>query len=268
MREGIKAAASFRDIVTDLSLMLLFLLFAIAPALIMKVPASSAPQPSNGTSNLPVVFLTEKPIKHNFHPEEANDSIYAWIQLKNPFFGLLPECKYGFWQFLDSTKNRDFAKSNDGSSIVPPQATVGKLQPMQGIHVDKEEGSVLLEPLMGINVYMPPRPQTEEETGAFWLDDKGRLMLNPPEIDLVNARRAVAAGPGDMIIRNTVLHVLPSAMPETPLRIVVRQSSGNSELDRQAVSALRKHIVKASLEAGAIPVPTEGLLLEILWKLF
>ena len=75
MREGIKAAASFRDIVTDLSLMLLFLLFAIAPALIMKVPASSAPQPSNGTSNLPVVFLTEKPIKHNFHPEIAKSHI-------------------------------------------------------------------------------------------------------------------------------------------------------------------------------------------------
>ena len=260
MKDDFTADFSLRDRLLDWGWLLLFLALVIVPATLMKVPSEVlATQSDNGNSGEPLVFLPESQ-KLGSSAASANESIYAWMQLKNPFLGLLPDCQYGFRYFWDEAMKRDFLFLDQESAVLPLQPKDSPMLSMTSNAMPRNEGGILLEPLVGINVAMPARTQLAEEEGAFWFDERGRLLLNPPEIDLVDARRAIAAGPRDMRVRNTALQILK--LPGVPARIVVRRSSGNSELDMQAASALRRRLAQ-----GGVQIPAEGLRLEVLWKL-
>ena len=266
MNEGFAAGFTFKDKLLDLSLLLLFLAFSILPVVFMRVPVeASVAQSGNGNAGKPLVFLPASQ-KSGFS-SSAKESIYAWLQLKNPFLGLTPDCEYGFRRFVDDAKARDFKYADEIGLLAPLQAEAAPLVSAKDVIVPKDEGSILLEPIMGINVTMPSGTQLPDDEGIFWLDDRGRILLNSPKVKLVDARRAMAAGQRDAIIRNTTLQVMPQEAPGLPQRIVVRKSSGNGELDRQAVSALRKHLFQARLTSGQSCIPPEGIFLEILWKL-
>ncbi|MBQ7176381.1 MAG: hypothetical protein IJS08_03110 [Victivallales bacterium] len=251
-----------RDRLLDWAWLLLFLALVIVPATLMKVPSELfVPQAGNGNSGKPLVFLPENQ-RFGSSAASIKESIYAWMQLKNPFLGLTPDCEYGFRQFVNDAEKRDFEYLDLESALVPLQPKDSPILLMANNALTRYESDILLEPLMGINVAMPARTQLVEDEGAFWFDERGRILLNPPEINLVDARRAIAAGPRGAQIRNTSLQVMPSPLPDVPVRIVVRKSSGNSELDRQAVSALRMRLVQ-----GGVSLPQEGLFLDVLWKL-
>ncbi len=244
----------------DWAWLLLFLALVIVPATLMKVPSEVlATQSDNGNSGEPLVFLPESQ-KLGSSAASANESIYAWMQLKNPFLGLLPDCQYGFRHFVDEAKKRDFEYQGEASALVPLQPKAASVLSMDNSISPDNKGGIQLAPLLDIKVTMPAISQLAEEEGAFWFDERGRLLLNPPEINLVDARRAIAAGPRDMRIRNTALQIMK--LPGVPARIVVRRSSGNSELDMQAASALRRRLAQ-----GGVQIPAEGLRLEVLWKL-
>ena len=261
MKDDFTADFSLRDRLLDWAWLLLLLALVIVPAILMKVPSVSlAPQSKNDNSGGPLVFLPEDQ-KLGSSAASAKESIYAWMQLKNPFLGLLPDCQYGFRHFVDEVKKRDFEYQGEISALVPLQPKAAPVLSMANTTVlPGSEDSIPLAPLLDINVTMPAMMQLAEEEGAFWFDERGRLLLNPPEINLVDARRAIAAGPRDMRIRNTALQI--SKLPNVPTRIIVRRSSGNIELDGQAVSALRR-----GLAQGGVQIPAEGLSLEVLWKL-
>ena len=262
MKDDFTADFSLRNRLLDWAWLLLFLALVIVPAVLMKVPSAAlAPQSGNGNSGEPLVFLPENQ-KLGSSAASVKESIYAWMQLKNPFLGLLPDCQYGFRQFVNEEMKRDFEFLDVESALLPLQPKDSPTLSMKINTLPRNEGSILLEPLVGINVVMPTRTQLAEDEGAFWFDERGRILLNPPEINLVDARRAIAAGPRNAQIRNTALQVMPPSLPDVPARIVVRQSSGNSELDRQAASAMRRHLVQ-----GGVQIPAEGLHLEVLWKL-
>lgn len=262
MREEQTADLSLRGKLLDFAWLLLFIAFIIVPGMLMKVPMELLVSPAgNGESgNKPLVFLPENQ-KHGLS-HVAKDSIYAWMQLKNPFLGLLPDCQYGFRHFVDEARNREYEYLDEGGYLALLQPKSASVLSMESGAQPKDEGRIMLAPQMGINVTMPARTQLAEEEGAFWFDERGRLMLNPPAVDLADARRAIAAGPKDALIRNTALQVLPSPLPGLPERIVVRRTCGNAELDRQAASALRRRLVQDGMR-----IPAEGLCLEVLWKL-
>ncbi len=260
MKEEMTADFSLRDRVLDWAWLLLFLALVIVPAMLMKVPTEAfVPQSENGNSGEPLVFLPENQ-KLGSSAASAKESIYAWVQLKNPFLGLLPDCQYGFRHFVDEIKERDFEYQGEASALVPLQPKAAPVLSMANTIKPDDKGTIPLAPQLDINVTMPAIKQLAEEEGAFWFDERGRLLLNPPEINLVDARRAIAAGPRNMRIRNTTLQILK--LPDVPARIIVRRSSGNIELDGQAVSVLRQ-----CLAQGVVSLPQEGLFLEVLWKL-
>ncbi|MBO4511313.1 MAG: hypothetical protein J5746_00975, partial [Victivallales bacterium] len=254
MKDDLTADISLRDRLLDWAWLLLFLALVIVPVMLMKVPSELlVPQAGNGNSGKPLVFLPENQ-RFGSSAASVKESIYAWMQLKNPFLGLTPDCQYGFRQFVNDEVKRDFEYLDLESALVPLQPKAAPMLSMANNALPRYEGDILLEPLMGINVAMPARTQLAEEEGAFWFDERGRILLNPPEINLVDARRAIAAGPSDAQIRNTALQLMPSPLPDVPARIVVRKSSGNGELDRQAASALRRRLVQ-----GGVQIPAEGL---------
>ena len=255
----------FRERIVDLILLFAFLLVLLLPALLMKVQDdSSSVSPDPVKSGRPLVFLPEN---IGGLPEyKAAENIYAWIRLRNPLSRLMPDCDYGFGGFVPESRERAF-DVQAGGDLSAPEASAGQLQELNGaVQFPSKEKVILLEPIMGINVTMPPRKELAEEDGIFWMDERGRLMVDPPEISLVDARLAIGAGPSNQVIRNTVLQVLPSN-GGTPPRIVVRSSCNNTELDRYAAQALRKRLLQAEMNSGKLEIPPDGIELDVLWKI-
>lgn len=256
----------FRERIGDFLLSLAFMLLLILPALLMKVRDDSSSASTDAVkSGSPLVFLPET--VENLPDYRSADNIYAWIRLRNPFSRLLPDCEYGFGGFVPESKGRTFDAQED-SNLSAPEASTGQLQDIDGtVSFPSKEKVILLEPIMGINVTMPPIKELAEEEGIFWMNEKGHVMVNPPEISLVDARLAIGAGPSNQVIRNTVLQVLPPSDGDTPPRIVVRSSCNNTELDRYAVQALRKRLIQAEMTSGRLAIPDDGIELDVLWKI-
>ncbi len=238
----------------------LFVLLIVAPTLLVKisdgVDRSSSGQAGGGN---PLVFLPPGSVS------APSDEIYEWVRLRNPFQRLMPDCRFGFAEVLPAYGPRIVPQPGD-ETIAPMPLVTRDLLGMPGLAEGKDENVLLQKQLAYIDVSFPVKKSISGEYGAFWINEEGHVMKNGPKIELAAIRQAVGVGPRNQVIRSSRICLEPSGGGE-PVRLVVRRSCGNTELDRYAVAAMREYLVKTALPAAVPTLPAGGIVLEVIWKI-
>ena len=178
--------------------------------------------------------------------KQVLENIYAWIDLKSPGKTMTPETDLGFKVFAGRPPQYAFTPSDSAFEKTVLHEETKDAFPQDQPMIIGTDRTLLTKPLNEITpwkpfweVEMPNIGKTEKPEGIIWRGANGRLIANPPEIDVKIALESWNKHAPSGV---TTLEC-SQFMGRMPPRVIIRKSCGNSELDLLAVSALRRHLL-------------------------
>lgn len=238
----------------------LFVLCLLAPLLFLRVGAAhDEADVYSGKKHGNVLSVLPQLKENGCTDDSVAQSIYSYIELKNPLFMLWPDAKFGYAELLPQENARHFDVK--WAQLIAP--TTSTSQPLRDIvfpdDVSKAmNGALVPHPLLISSVKIDEVIPIPVQKGVFWMNENGQILKNAPSgATLENALTSLKSTD---VPRLTKLQLVPKRGADSTVRIIVRETSGFSALDAAAISELRSYIVQNNIEINS------DIIFCVLWK--